>query len=91
MEKTKYRIFTYRLENLSGVSASNTAEVPDESLTNDQANVKIVLSDEANDEMEIYNQTQKFGNTIILCFKTQGKSKLTLFIDNSFVKEIQYE
>ncbi len=89
-DKTKYRIFSYRLESLSSVS-TNAADVPDESLTNNQVNVKIVLSDEANEQKEIYNQTQKYGNTIILCFKSLGKSKLTLFIDNSFIKEIPYE
>jgi beta-lactam-binding protein with PASTA domain len=90
-QKTRFRIFSFKLENMSTISSNETGPSQDDSLNKSQANVKIMLTDEANDEKEIYNQTQNYGNNIILCFKTLGKAKLTLIVDNNFVKEIPYE
>ncbi len=89
-QKARYRIFSYHLESISSVS-SNEAAVMDESLAKNQANIKIMLSDEVNDQQEVFNKMQNYGDYIILCFKAYGKAKLTLFIDNSFVKEFPYE
>ncbi len=90
-EKTRYRIFSFKLENMSTISSNETGGSQDESLNKSQASIKIMLTDEANDQKEIYNQTQNYGNYIILCFKTVGKAKLGLFVDNNFIKEIPYE
>jgi beta-lactam-binding protein with PASTA domain len=90
-QKTRYRIFSFKLENMSTLSSNETAASQDDSLNKSQASVKIMLTDEANDQVEIYNQNQNYGNYIILCFKTLGKAKLTLFVDNNFLKEIPYE
>ena len=90
-QKTKYRIFSYKLESMSDLSSNENSLSQDETLSKSQAGVKIMLTDEANDQKEIYNQTQNYGNNIVLCFKTIGKAKLTLIIDDNFVKDIPYD
>jgi serine/threonine-protein kinase len=78
-----YYVFSYFLNTLDTSGTNSEAD--------NQASVKITLSDEQKQQDEIYNQNASYGDYIIVSFKAYGKAKLNLFINNNFVKEIPYE
>lgn len=86
--KFKYYIFTYFLESTNTVSSNEKA--PTNAVDN-QANVRVTLVDEKNEEQEIYNKSVNYGEYVITTFKAYGKVKLNLIINNSFIKEAYYE
>jgi serine/threonine-protein kinase len=87
-EKYNYYVFSYYFappasENSNQNNSTNIAE--------EQQTVKIILSDEKNTQAEIFNKSVRYGETIALAFKAFGKAKLSLIVNNNFVKEIPYE
>lgn len=85
----RYLVFSYKLESLTSISPGESSS--NENLSQKTADVKIILSDEANEQREILNKPVKYGDWIVVCFKAYGKAKLSLFVDNNFIKEIPYE
>lgn len=90
-EKYNYYVFSYYLNTLGTVSSNDAAAMGDTNLANREAAVRILLSDEKDQQQEIFNKNALYGEQISLTFKAYGKAKLSLFINNNFVKEMSYE
>jgi eukaryotic-like serine/threonine-protein kinase len=90
-EKYNYYIFSYYLATIGTVSSNEASTLGDPSLANKDAAVRILLSDEKDQQQEIYNKNILYGETISLTFKAYGKAKLSLFVNNALMKEMEYE
>lgn len=84
-DKFNYFVFSYYLATLDTATNADTGQV------NQEAAVRILLSDEKDQQQEIYNKNALFGEQIAVTFKAYGKAKVSLFINNNFVKETDYE
>lgn len=86
VEKTKfdYHIFKYYIYKKS----TDGDEADTSSMK--EAEVKITIQDELGEEQEIMNKTMKYGKMVIVTFKSFGRTRLYLIINNNFVKEVSY-
>lgn len=90
-EKYNYYVFSYYLASVVSMSSNDAANLGDPSVTNRDAAVRILLSDEKDQQQEIYNKNVLSGEQISLTFKAYGKAKLSLFVNNALMKEMEYE
>lgn len=90
-EKYNYFVFSYYLATLDTAVSNETTAEGDPGLATKEAAVRILLSDEKDQQQEIYNKNALFGEQIAVTFKAYGKAKISLFINNNFVKETDYE
>jgi serine/threonine-protein kinase len=63
---------------------------PDTEDSEAMANVRITVFDELGEERDIVNKTEKYGSVITVTFKSFGRTRLFLIVDNNFVKEVEY-
>jgi beta-lactam-binding protein with PASTA domain len=85
-EKYDYHIFSYMLGSLGTVQTNGAAADP----LAGQTAVRVLLSDERDQQQEILTKTAVPNELIIVTFKAYGKAKISLIVNNNFVKEVDY-
>ncbi len=84
--KFNYFIFSYMLGSMGGTVTNETADP-----AAGQPVVRVLMTDERGQQQEILAKIAVPNEFIVVTFKAYGKARVSLVINNNFVKETEYD